>query len=106
MARRAGTSISQPREGPHALVPVFPVDLDARPLSLLHPYLLRSHRVRRHLSMLHILTPSLLGIYDPNSLMTHSCTPCSPINHSSRKSKQPSPILSSQRSFAPHRHSF
>src|SRR2546425_10728644 len=73
MARGTGTSVAQPYKRPRALVPVLPVDFDARPFGLLYSHLLRSYRVRRHLLVLYILTSSLLGIYNPNSLMTHSC---------------------------------
>src|SRR5580704_4524693 len=71
MARRARTSVPQPRKVPGALMPILPVDLDAGPLGLLNPHLLGSYRVHRQLLVLHILPLGLFRIYDANPFVTH-----------------------------------
>ncbi len=51
---------------------VLPIDLDASPFGLLHPYLHRSYSVRRQFFVFPILTPGLFLSDDSNSLVTHN----------------------------------
>jgi|HubBroStandDraft_5_1064220.scaffolds.fasta_scaffold288383_1 hypothetical protein len=95
MARRARTSIAQPRKCPVATVPVFPIDLHAAAACLVDTHLRRSLRVHRQLAL---RRPRLARFFlgnEANSLVTHLFQSIAPKERNpssaSRRNKPTSP---------------
>ena len=71
MARRTGACIAQPAKTPLASVSILPVDLQARPLGLMHADFRRRLRIRRKLPLLHPRPARLFLADKPDSFVTH-----------------------------------
>ena len=71
MACCAGACIPKPGKSPLAPVSIFPVDLQARPLGLVHADFRRRLRIRRKLPLLHPRPARLFLADKPDSFVTH-----------------------------------